>query len=227
MDPISINGTKTHGPSQHQQHKNTWTPLASPAQKHMDPVSINSTKTHGPSQHQQHKNTSLNINYTRDDTKLKPIDKTKGLLIKSNRIIFLDKQRTYLHVGITDILLTTCPCNHSFTISGNTTQQAHFNSQFSWKANESAPLSSACLLSNQNSLLCLCSLQVRLVSFSSTLLPLCLLSRLQEVQYSAVTLVFKAHKCSHVQPLFQALHCMVTGLSWNRLQNLNYLSQLL
>ena len=177
MDPVSINSTKTHGPSQHQQHKNTWTPLASPAQKHMDPVSINSTKTHGPSQHQQHKNTwtqsastaqkqkhtSLNINYTRDDTKLKPIDKTKDLLIKSNRIIFLDKQHTYLHVGITDILLTTCPCNHSFTISGNTTQQAHFNSQFSWKANESAPLSSACLLSNQNSLLCLCSLQVRLV----------------------------------------------------------------
>ena len=175
MDPISITSTKTHGSHQHQQHKNTWTQSASTAQKHMDPVSINSTKTHAPSQHQQHKNTwtqsastaqkhtSLNINYTRDDTKLKPIDKTKDLLIKSNRTIFLDKQHTYLHVGITNILLTTCPCNHSFTISGNTTQQAHFNSPFSWKANELAPLSSACLLSNQNSLLCLCSLQVRLV----------------------------------------------------------------
>ena len=93
MDPVSINSTKTHGPSQHQQHKNTWTPLASPAQKHMDPVNINSTKTHGPSQHQQHKNTwtqsastaqkhtSLNINYTRDDTKLKPTDKTKISLL--------------------------------------------------------------------------------------------------------------------------------------------------
>ena len=220
------NSTKTHGPRQHQQHKNTWTPSASTAQKHMDPISINSTKTHGPHQHQQHKNTRTlsastgqkqkhippNVNYTRDDTKLKPTDdKTKDLLIKSNRTIFLDKRPTSLHVGTADIPPTTCPCNHSFTISGNIymTQQAHFNSTFSRKADESAPSSSACLLSNQNSLLCLCSLQVRLVSFSSTLLPLCLLSRLQKVQNSAVTLVFKAHKCSHVQPLLQTLHWLL------------------
>ena len=188
MDPVSTNSTKTHGPCQHQQHKNagsrqhqqhknTWTLSASTAQKHMDPVSINSTKTHGPCQHQQHithgprqhqqhiktwtlsastaqqqTHKPLNINYTREDTKLKPIDdKTKDRLIKSNRTIFLDKQPTSLHVGITDIPLTTCPCNHSFTISDNTTQQAHFNSRFSWKEDESAPSSSACLLSNQNS----------------------------------------------------------------------------
>ena len=81
MDPISINSRKTHGPYQHQQHKNTWTtvsinstkthgPLSAPtAEKHMDPISTNSRKTHGPlststaekhmdhCQHQQHKNT--------------------------------------------------------------------------------------------------------------------------------------------------------------------------
>ena len=144
MDSVSINSTKTHGPCQHQQHINTWTPSASTAQKQ--------------------KHIPLNINYTGEDTKLKPIDdKTKDLLIKSNRTIFLDKQPVSLHVGITDIPLPTCPCDHSFTISDNTTQQAHFSGQFSRKDDASAPSSCACLLSNPNSLLCLCSLQVRLV----------------------------------------------------------------
>ena len=152
MDPVNINSTKTHGPRQHQQHKNTLTPSVSTAHKHMDPISINSTKnTWTPSASQKQKHLPLNINYTPDDTKLKLTDdKTKDLLIKSNRTIFLDKQPTSLHVGITDIRLTTCPCNHTFTISVNMTQ-AHFNSLFSWKAEESAPSSSACMFSNQNS----------------------------------------------------------------------------
>ena len=141
----------------------------------------------------------------------------------SNGTTFPKAQSTSLRVGSANIPVTTCVRKLGYMIADNISQQAHFKClSFYLRWNQTNQLCQ----NNRNSRLCLCSLQVRLLSFSSVWLPTLHSQKATESSDCCRETGFQ---------ITQAWSCatsslsssFATGPSQNRLQILSYLSQLL